>query len=53
MRLEGFYVSEKFPMTPARIELVTFRLVAQHLNHCATAVPMILQYRCVVVPKVL
>ena len=26
-------------MTPAGIELVTFRFVAQHLNHCATAVP--------------
>ena len=26
-------------MTPAEIEPVTFRIVAQHLNHCATAVP--------------
>ena len=26
-------------MTPARIEPATFRFVAQHLNHCATAVP--------------
>ena len=26
-------------MTPAGIEPVTFRFVAQHLNHCATAVP--------------
>jgi copper chaperone CopZ len=26
-------------MTPSRIELATFRFVAQHLNHCATAVP--------------
>jgi len=25
-------------LTPAGIELVTFRFVAQHLNHCATAV---------------
>ena len=25
-------------MTPARIELATFRFVAQHLNHCATTV---------------
>jgi len=28
----------KNPLTPAGIELATFRLVAQHLNHCATAV---------------
>ena len=26
-------------MTPAGIETATFRFVAQHLNHCATAVP--------------
>jgi len=26
-------------LTTARIEPVTFRFVAQHLNHCATAVP--------------
>jgi len=26
-------------MTPPGIEPATFRLVAQHLNHCATAVP--------------
>jgi len=26
-------------MTPAGIEPATVRLVAQHLNHCATAVP--------------
>ena len=26
-------------MTPSGIEPVTFRFVAQHLNHCATAVP--------------
>ena len=25
-------------MTPSGIELATFRFVAQHLNHCATAV---------------
>jgi len=29
----------KNPMTPAGIEPATFRFVAQHLNHCATAVP--------------
>jgi len=28
-------------MTPAGIEPTTFRFVAQHLNHCATAVPQI------------
>ena len=27
-------------MTPSGIELATFRFVAQHLNHCATAVPI-------------
>jgi len=27
-------------MTPSRIEPATFRFVAQHLNHCATAVPV-------------
>ena len=26
-------------MTPAGIEPATLRFVAQHLNHCATAVP--------------
>jgi len=29
----------KIPLTPAGIEPATFRFVAQHLNHCATAVP--------------
>jgi len=29
----------KSPLTPAGIDPVTFRFVAQHLNHCATAVP--------------
>jgi len=29
----------KIPMTPPGIEPATFRFVAQHLNHCATAVP--------------
>ena len=29
----------KNPLTPAGIEPATFRFVAPHLNHCATAVP--------------
>jgi len=29
-------------MTQSGIESATFRLVAQHLNHCATAVPYII-----------
>jgi len=29
----------KNPLTPAGIEPATFRFVAQHPNHCATAVP--------------
>jgi len=28
-------------MTLAEIEKATFRFVAQHLNHCATAVPRV------------
>ena len=31
----------KNPLTPAGIEPATFRFVAQHLNHCATAVPQV------------
>jgi len=31
-------MSMKNPLKPARIEPATFRFVAQHLNHCATAV---------------
>ena len=30
-------MSIKNPLTPAGIEPATFRIVAQHLNHCATA----------------
>jgi len=35
------FMSVKNPLTPARIEPATFRFVAQHLNHCATAVPLL------------
>ena len=31
----------KNPLTRAGIEAATFRFVAQHLNHCATAVPQL------------
>ena len=31
----------KNPVTPAGIEQATFRFVAQHLKHCATAVTRI------------
>ena len=35
----------KKPLIPAGIEPATFRFVAQHLNHCATAVPHLWWYR--------
>jgi hypothetical protein len=31
-------------MTPSRIEPATFQFVAQYLNHCATAVPILREY---------
>ena len=37
----------KIPVTPSRIEPATFRFVAKHLNHCATAIPITIHY----VPK--
>ena len=36
----GRIMSGKLPMTPTGIELATLQFVAQHLNHCATAVPI-------------
>jgi len=39
-------MSMRNPLTPAGIESATFRIVAQHLNHCATAVPMMLSMNC-------
>jgi len=36
VRSEGFYVNEKFQVTPAGIEPATFRFVA---HHCVTTVP--------------
>ena len=33
-------MSMKNPLTLPGIEPATFRFVAQHLNHCATAVPI-------------
>jgi len=37
-------MSMKNPLTPAVIEPATFRFVAQHLKHCATAVPHSTEY---------
>ena len=34
------FMSMKIPLTPAGIELATFRIVTEHLNHCTTAVPI-------------
>jgi hypothetical protein len=43
----------KNPLTPAGIEPATFRFVAQHLNHCDTAVPWpnpVRRSKCAAIP---
>ena len=47
VRSVGVYVNKK-PLTLVGIEPATFRFVAQHLNHCPTAVPK----RCTVLCNV-
>jgi len=34
----------KFAITPNGMETATFRFLAQHLNHCATAVPLFIMF---------
>ena len=41
------------PLTPAGIEPATFRFVAQHLNHCATAVPTLHEDLCKFIVSIL
>ena len=41
----------KNPMTPAGIEPEIFRFAAQHLNHCATAVPRTFEYLPLITTK--
>jgi len=41
----------KIPLTPAGIELATFRFVAQHLDHCATAVPHLCKVPIIILEK--
>ena len=38
----------KNPLTSIGIEVATFRFVAQHLNHCATAVALKWLYSCLI-----
>ena len=38
-------MSMKNPLTPAGIEPSTFRFIAQHLNQCATAVPLTIRLK--------
>jgi len=35
------FMSVKNPLTPVGIEPATFRIVAQHLHHCAIAQPTV------------
>jgi len=43
--------SMKNPLTPSGIKPATFRFVAQHLNHCAAAVPMLNIFRMFIHPS--
>ena len=38
------FMSTKNPLTTGGIELATFRIVVQHLKHCATVVPLLIIY---------
>ena len=43
----------KNPLTLAGIEPASFRFVAQHLNHSATAVPLAFCITCQFIPRIL
>jgi len=45
-------MSMKNPLTPAGIEPAPFRIAAQHLNHCATAVNHIVSRYMQIVCKI-
>ena len=44
-------MSMKYPPKPVGIEPATFRFVAQNLNHCATAVPLLAKRLLYNMPK--